>query len=140
MNVVFKTNADLLTQRIHDLLQTVGTLNNQLQADGMCKNVRLCLEATLINALNRLDDLLTDKTRWAQHEIDLQNTVGRKLENDNQLQGYILANAKRQDDHIGKMFSQGTLVTVEEVEPTPEPQPNPTKTAPPKPPRRKKKD
>jgi hypothetical protein len=67
MELIFKPNWAIRQQQMGDCVQTVGHLMGWLRREDSPPegSLNTCLEATIINALNRLDKILGDESAWA---------------------------------------------------------------------------
>lgn len=81
-----KTHQDINSQQLADCLAIIGHLNNQLQADNLCPNVKTSIEGTILIALNRIDALIQDNTRWGLPEKNAQALGATAMDYQNSLQ------------------------------------------------------
>lgn len=83
------THAGITTHHIERCLAIISTLSGWLHREGgeLDENVKNSLEASIINACNRLDEILTEKTLWALPEGDAHKEFYTRL----RMQNAILA-------------------------------------------------
>ena len=75
---MLKTNLDLVAEQLQTLINVAGSVTNmkRVMEGDECKltgDVGNPLDATMVNALNRIDTILRDDAKWALPRVDARD-------------------------------------------------------------------